>query len=70
MALAKQCDRCGKLYMPYHTRVRNYRINGFNLVDRDDDNSDYRTREYIDLCPDCMEMFSNWLDYFKEKEND
>lgn len=70
MAIAKQCDRCYKLYMPYHANVRKQKANGLNIVYRNDDNTSYFTRQHIDLCPDCMEMFSKWLDYFKEKKDD
>lgn len=70
MALACKCDRCGKLYISYRMPVRKYKVNGIITIDRSNDNSSYMKQEYIDLCPDCMETFSKWLNYFKEKKDD
>lgn len=70
MGIAKHCDRCSKLYMPYRMLVRKCKVNGIITVNRSDDNSSHMNQEYIDLCPDCMETFSKWRDYFKEKKDD
>lgn len=70
MGIAKHCDRCSKLYIPYRMPVRKYKVNGIITIDRSNDNSSHMNQEYIDLCPDCMETFSKWLNYFKEKKDD
>ena len=72
MSMAKQCDRCNKLYMPHHVNVRNKKTkaNGFIIIDRNDDNSNYYIREYVDLCPECMDTFTNWLNEFAEGKID
>lgn len=70
MSIAKHCDRCSKLYIPYRMPVRKYKVNGIITINRSDDNSNHTNQEYIDLCRDCMETFSKWLDYFKENSND
>lgn len=69
MAIAKQCDRCHKLYLPYHANVMKQKVNGLNIVDRNDDNSNYSIRQYIDLCPDCMGVFTIWLNGFAEEKD-
>lgn len=72
MSMAKQCDRCHKLFMPHHTimKKKSIKANGFVAIDRNDDNSNYYTREYVDLCPDCFRSFVFWLNMFTEEEND
>ena len=70
MAIAKQCDRCHRLYIPYRTSMRKQKVNGLNVVDRNDDNSNYYIRYYIDLCPDCIAMFISWLNEFAEEKKD
>lgn len=69
MAIAKQCDRCQKLYMPYHTNMKKQKVNGLIIVDRNYDNTNYYTRQYIDLCPDCMGKFITWLSEYSEGES-
>lgn len=60
MALAKKCDRCGKLYEHY---------SGFNAcimthVDIRGHVDSMTTKN--DLCPDCMEAFT---DFMKSPQN-
>ena len=65
---AKKCDKCKKFYEPYkglHKRGMSPRGEPlfkipFNQVILENSTK----RENIDLCPECMQAFDNWL---KEK---
>lgn len=71
MALTKQCDRCKRYYEYYEmTDCKSPRRNGIMTV--------MTTRKgvclitdnnAIDLCPDCLVSFIDWLDMKGEKEN-
>ena len=68
MAMAKKCDRCGKLHEYYsgNTEFKNTeRANGVLFIDRDLDR-EYWSRESYDLCPDCMRK----LEAFIKNEED
>lgn len=68
MAIAKKCDRCGKLYEYYsgNTEFKNSeRANGVIFVDNDC-NRQYWSRRSYDLCIDCMRK----LEAFIKNEED
>ena len=60
MALAKKCDRCGKLYEHYPTGNKN-QANGIKRVYKD--MSGYIRFEdlSLDLCPECMKAFDEFM---------
>lgn len=60
MALARKCDRCGKLYEIKHVKIDNQRVNSIVISDRDFTGS-YSNRGIFDLCPECLESFVSWL---------
>ena len=68
MAVAKKCDRCGKLH-EYYEGIKEFnnseKANGVLLIDKDLDNKYWR-RKYYDLCPDCMRK----LEAFVKNEED
>lgn len=68
MALAKKCDRCGKLYepksLPFNKKIS---ANGICVVEIDDDRRRYSGKGIYDLCPDCLTELYIWL-YGEEKE--
>lgn len=71
MALARKCDRCGKLYEHYDTPVKEAAgiaaINGFAFMKRLAGGNEYLIEDHPrDLCPDCVESFLAWL---WEKDN-
>lgn len=68
MALAKKCDRCGKLYESKDVSVLGYMINGLVLADRDKRNNGYYDRKYLDLCPACLVSLTNWLEAPKDEQ--
>lgn len=60
MACAKKCDRCGKLYDEYNLKDDEKNPNGIMVL-----NLDYQRKYYahdvMDLCPDCMRKFQDWM---------
>ena len=72
MALAKKCDRCGKLYEHY-PMVNKTEWNAIRKIQRnpvgDTVNSAYTPA--IDLCPECMNEFEKFMSVkFQEDKND
>lgn len=71
MARARKCDRCGKLYEPKSAPIKHFnsggKSNGIHLVDKSLDNK-YFTVACIDLCPECLEDLSIWLNMKNNKE--
>lgn len=68
MAIAKKCDRCGKLHEYYNgSNVFNdsEKANGVLFIDRDLDNKYWSRRSY-DLCYNCMRK----LEAFIKNEED
>lgn len=60
MALAKKCDRCGKLYEYYPTGNKTQ----YNAVKRCmilRDGNLYTDEKSIDLCPECMKAFDEFI---------
>lgn len=61
MALAKKCDRCGKLYEPKNATIKKQQVNGLILMNRDATNNSWYNRVLVDLCPMCLGSFDCWL---------
>ena len=59
MAKALKCDRCGQFYDLFK-EIREYRIINFSELKKNE--------KYVDLCPDCYEIFTKWLTGEKEQE--
>lgn len=61
----KECDRCGKVYKPYHKiEVDGKQIpgNGVAIIDVSDFRNLYDGLKGYDLCEDCFKDFLNWFD--------
>ena len=56
MALAKKCDRCGKLYEHY-PNGKKFQANAIRRCYMLDDGCLSSHDKIIDLCPECMEAF-------------
>ena len=59
MAIARKCDRCGKLY-EYYPEGNKIRYNGvqriFKLI-----NGGYDMDNPLDFCPKCMSAFDEFM---------
>lgn len=68
MAMARKCDRCGRLYVP-EARIVNEaggRVNAIRLMDlKYADGMLDQQRKLYDLCPVCLYSLEQWL-YGKE----
>ena len=63
MGLARYCDRCGKLYHPEVESIRGIPTNGLRLVETNLKDEEFDIRKIkIDLCPDCLKSFEDWLE--------
>ncbi|MCE5213991.1 MAG: hypothetical protein LLF83_04645 [Methanobacterium sp.] len=60
MANARKCDRCGKLYEEYNVGYNKKKPNGIQLISLDTSHK-YFGYFLMDLCPDCMDQFQEWL---------
>lgn len=63
MAIAKKCDRCGKLYEHYdgNMEFKTYeKANGFMLIDRGLDRNYHPCKSY-DLCINCMRKLEAFI---------
>ena len=67
MAQAKQCDRCGNLYIPYTTKILKFDANGVSLIRRLAHNINYENLITLDLCTQCIHSFNKWLTEEKEE---
>lgn len=67
MACAKKCDRCGKLYEQYNSKNDRKNPNGIMVLNLDS-RGRYFTHNALDLCPDCMKEFQDWLREVKQME--
>ena len=61
MAMAKKCDRCGKLYEGYQIKDDDEGTNGIaevgiGITDR------YMVKKVYDLCPECEKSFEKRRD--------
>lgn len=61
MALAKKCDRCGKLYELKDIDACGAITNGLVLVRRYKQNARSFSYKYFDLCPECLVSLAGWL---------
>ena len=65
MAIARKCDRCGKLY-EYYPEGNKVRYNGvqriFNHI-----GGGYDMDNPLDFCPECMKAFDEFMIIGKEK---
>lgn len=73
MALAKKCDRCGKLYEHYPLKHMPGECNAIAKVRRGRNGSLEYSDATLDLCTDCMKKFDRFisclsLDIETEKE--
>ena len=59
MAIARKCDRCGKLY-EYYPEGNKVRYNGVQRMYRDLGGS-FRYEKLFDLCPECMNAFDEFM---------
>lgn len=63
MAVARKCDRCGKLYEEYIVeceRLTKHKINAVRLVHKNRNENTDRGLAF-DLCPECMEKFKSFM---------
>lgn len=61
MALANKCDRCGKLYEHYPIGNQAGVWNAVKRVRKKDDGQVLSEEHDIDLCPECISKFNNFL---------
>lgn len=61
MALAKKCDRCGKLYEHYPIGNQSGIFNGIKLVRIGENGSFDHAKNHDDLCPECIEAIKAFL---------
>ena len=67
MANAKQCDRCGKLYVPKETALATL-AEKFSMIAKSDMQLALDAiASFLDLCPECRVSFEKWF-YNKEEE--
>ena len=60
MALAKKCDRCGKLYEHY-PNGKNSPYNAIKRVRKAENGAITSEGVSIDLCPECMGSFDAFM---------
>lgn len=75
MALAKKCDRCGKLYEHYPLKNMPVDYNAITKVRRGQNGLLEYSGATLDLCTDCMKKFERFimclsLDIETEKEKE
>ena len=59
----KQCDRCGAIYRPNTVKKgHTYHRVSLDCLDKDCDCGDVKLHCSIDLCPDCTNELSVFLD--------
>lgn len=68
MAIACQCDRCGKFYgyVP-EKRYKGRFVITLNF-ERDERAPHYRDESRVDICDDCMNEFERFMNVKKENE--
>lgn len=59
--LAKKCDRCGKLYEHYDDIDGYGKCNAVKLVYLRANGMVHSGTDAMDLCPECMEDFKNFM---------
>lgn len=60
MALAKKCDRCGKLHDHYPVG-NNSQYNALRLIQKNRTGSIINGNTDYDLCPECMEELARFI---------
>ena len=66
MAIARKCDRCGKLYEHY-PNGKNSLCNAIKRVRKAENGAITFEEISIDLCPECMSAFDEFMIIGKEK---
>ena len=61
MALAKKCDRCGKLYEHYPIGNK-ARFNAIRMLQRSTVGDLINSYTTYDLCPECMDELVKFMD--------
>ena len=62
MAMAKKCDRCGKLYEHYPNPTGNkLQYNAIREIQRNVIGNTINSSYIIDLCPECMSEFDKFM---------
>ena len=64
MAIAKKCDLCLALYEPYNTANNQKEVNGFTLLNIDN-NTNFYSHKIVDCCPTCMNSILKHIEYLK-----
>ena len=59
MAIARKCDRCGKLY-EYYPKGNKVQHNGVQRIYRNKHGS-LGYEEIFDFCPECMNAFDEFM---------
>lgn len=59
MAIARKCDRCGKLY-EYYPKGNKIQANGVQRIYRNKHGS-LGYEEIFDFCPECMSAFDEFM---------
>lgn len=57
---ARVCDRCSTSYTSYNEASNGKKPNSLMLLNTDMNNK-YFTHDIVDLCPECMTEFLNFL---------
>ena len=70
MALAKKCDRCGKLYEHYPLGNEAGIYNAIKRTRVGIDGQLLTESKHIDFCPDCMDRFIHFLHCFEKDEDE
>ena len=60
MALAKKCDRCGKLYEHYFNSKKS-QYNAIKRLCKSEKGNIMDEEKSIDLCPECMSEFNKFM---------
>ena len=60
MAMAKKCDRCGKLYEHYPTGYERV-FNAIKRIEKYEDGRIHRAQSGLDFCQDCMKKFDEFI---------
>ena len=68
MAIARKCDRCGKLYDIYDTKDDRLKPNAIIFTSKDTDDRHW-SRPVIDLCPECRDDAIEWFELFGKSIN-
>lgn len=63
MALAKKCDKCGKMYEKYNEDYNSAEknINGFATICVSPNGNNYIVQEVYDLCEECRDSLKEWF---------